>query len=75
MSWNYRIIKRTYEDDDYYELHEVYYEEGNKFSWTVDAICPYGETVEELRSNIDMMLVAFSKPVMVEMGDTLEEVT
>ncbi len=51
------------EDFYYYQIHEVYYNNENEIEKiTLDAMYPYGETVEELKKDIEMMIEAFNKP-------------
>ncbi|MBU0959061.1 MAG: hypothetical protein KKB31_03900 [Nanoarchaeota archaeon] len=57
----------------YYAIHEFFYDD-DKLSWTMDAVAPLGETLDELKEELDMMLKACDKPVMVEDGITLKEV-
>ena len=86
--WNYRIIKhiernKLHEKNKevipefyvWYNLHEVFYGEDDGICCiSSDPINAHGETVEELRSDIDMMLIAFEKPVLDynELLDNLE---
>jgi hypothetical protein len=80
MSWNYRIVKSTFRTEagvtETYRIHEVYYRtDGSIESWSVEPIAPYGEDVAELKTDIIYMLAAFDKPVLVERGSTLVEVS
>lgn len=60
MSWNYRIV----EVDGGFELHEVYYDDdGKPEARTADYII-YGETVDEIREALLMMLRDIEKPVL-----------
>lgn len=68
MYWNYRIIEKYHKDTDSttYHIHEVFYDsKGNIEAWT-EPIEPMGETLEELRSDMNLMLLAFEKPVLTE---------
>lgn len=69
MTWNHRVMRRTNEHGEtWYDIHEVYYETDpcgvEKLSWTEDAIAPMGETVDELREELERMLRALDKPVL-----------
>lgn len=55
MHWNNRIMRHKHPNGDYYQIHEVYYD-GDKKSWTVEPIVPFGETVDELIEHLEMML-------------------
>lgn len=52
MTWNYRIIKKTFADNDaaQYEIHEVYYEGNSISGWTESSVNPSGASVAELRA-------------------------
>ena len=70
--WNYRIVRTVYNNnpngnDDQYAIHEVYYEEDNDThpdSVTSEATTLTGESLEEIRTNIDRIIKAFDKPVL-----------
>jgi hypothetical protein len=68
MTWNYRVMKFTYSNGTcYFAFHEVYYDEqGNPNGYSSTACEPYGESMEELKSDMSMMLKAFHLPVLTE---------
>lgn len=68
MSWNYRIVKsKDYAGDDYFQVHEVYYDDDGKANGcTENAITPGGNSVEELKSTFEMILESFEKEVIEE---------
>jgi len=68
MTWNYRIIKKTFADNDaaQYEIHEVYYEGNSISGWTQNSVNPSGASVAELREDIRYFLQAFKRPVLEE---------
>ena len=78
MSWNYRIIKKkkpTEYKEDYYRIHEVYYDENdNIMFWSEDSIDPHGLNLDELKYDLDLMYKAFDKPVLYIENDKLKEV-
>jgi hypothetical protein len=52
-------------DDDWYQIHEVYYNgKREPDSWTVDGIKPGGNTLENLRDELIMMLEATEKEIL-----------
>ena len=66
-TWNYRVIKHQPEKGHVvlYAVHEVYYnDDGSTNGHTENAIWPVGETIEELRSDINRMLLALDRPVI-----------
>jgi len=48
----------------YYTIHEVYYTDGQPDSWTETPVYPMGNTIEELREELEQMLEAFTKPAI-----------
>lgn len=65
MSWNYRVIKHVADGEEFYQIHEVYYnDENNPASITEEGIVPFGETTEELSHTLIHMMSALTKPVL-----------
>jgi hypothetical protein len=65
MTWNHRVFITHTEYGDWLDIRETYYnEEGNVEGWTMDAIAPGGETIEELRNELQRMLACLDKPVL-----------
>ena len=68
--WNHRVMKRANEHGEtWYEIHEVFYDHGQgesepRLSWTEEAIAPVGETLEELKTELERMLRACDAPVL-----------
>lgn len=69
-SWNYRVVrKRVLLGDEppgqYFAIHEAYYDNEGKIEYlTHGEITPNGESVEELKSDISLMMEAFDEPVL-----------
>ncbi len=80
-TWNYRIMKHKVDlstlsdslrkllenqDDNYwYGIHEVYYDENGKVDgWTDCEIQPFGETPEELKQCFELMSLSFNKEIL-----------
>lgn len=74
--WNYRILA-TYGapykgDSPYYTIVECFYSDKGEIlpkSWSANSSTPFGDSVEELKGDLEMMLLAFNKPVLVEEFD------
>jgi len=67
--WNYRVIKRqeTPEGEPSYQIHEVYYDRDGKIEMRIcDPVEPSGESLEELRGDLEHFSEALQKPVLVE---------
>jgi len=66
MAWNYRVVKHIShpEHGDEYAIFEVYYDKrGKPEMMSFDPIAPHGETVDELKDDLDRMIEAFGRPV------------
>jgi hypothetical protein len=64
MSWNYRVVRFT-EEDEYYEIKEVFYDIENNPVGYSDAVCG-SETYEGLFKCMSLMQSAHAKPVIDE---------
>ena len=71
MVWNHRVVKRIYErevgeDEVMYSVHEAFYpERGAKpDSITDDPIVICGESIDEIRWQLETILNALDKPVL-----------
>lgn len=66
MSWNYRIVKRTYENEVTYTVHTAWYGKGedDPHSIGADPMYPIGENLDELLIDLDRMKEALNKPVL-----------
>lgn len=64
MSWRYMAARRTADGEEIWDIREYYdaipngagktAEDGE--AWTVDPICPSGESLDELRQDLTNML-------------------
>lgn len=61
MTWNYRVI----EDKEVFRIHEVYYNDtGEITAISEDPIVPEGETLEELKDDLEYYFAALKNPVL-----------
>lgn len=60
--WNHRVV--FHPDHKFYAVHEVFYKNGEAWGYTVDGDTPMGETVEELKEDLQRMLKCLEKPVL-----------
>ena len=66
MSWNYRVIKRLVDNVEFFAIHEVYYDEYEIPEFVTESpACPQGETLEELKKNSSLYVMALEKPVLI----------
>ena len=76
MHWNYRVIRQKdpISGDYSYQVHEVFYNEELKpFTCTAEAVTIYGESVDELKEDLEKFFQAFERPVLdMEYFDKLE---
>jgi hypothetical protein len=69
MTWNYRVIRKPDPDGlpDQFEIHEVYYDSAGRIeAWTEEPCTPFGESLDELQADMEMMSQAMSRPVLTE---------
>ena len=71
MSWNHRIVEKTFvqfgETEKCYEIHEAFYNKaGGLCGLTENAVKPFGESVDDLKLGLEQMVTAFKHPVLVE---------
>ncbi|RJP76671.1 MAG: hypothetical protein C4522_17600 [Desulfobacteraceae bacterium] len=67
--WNHRVIKRHDKKVHIttFQIHEVYYDDDNKIeSWTASPVEPMGESMAELRKDLQYFVEALEKPVLEE---------
>lgn len=71
MAWNYRVLKKKLsEDEDTFDVCEVYYDEDNKAtSWAWGKNVLSGESLEELQDTLVRIQEAIKKPVLEIVGD------
>ena len=64
--WNYRVMRHTDAvGRTHYAIHEAYYNDvGEVTAWTDEPSAPFGETIEELREELERMLRALDYPVI-----------
>lgn len=70
MSWDYRVI----EHEGAFTVHEVHYnEKGAIISVSEDPMGPSGETLEELKADMEFFLQALDLPVLRKEEIEIEE--
>lgn len=73
MYWNYRVIYHKDQIKDYYAIHEVYYVDNLPKYWTLENIEIYEYNVPDLKSVLERMQQALTRPVLEIEGSTLIE--
>jgi hypothetical protein len=65
MSWNYRVVRTTEGDPESFAIYEVFYDDqGQPEARTEQPSYPAGETLEELRHDLQHYLAALDHPVL-----------
>lgn len=69
MSWNHRVVKRMIkglnEEVPSFGIHEAFYDKnGRVWGITQEPMDPHGETIEELRQDLEWMMKALEHPVL-----------
>lgn len=63
----HKPIDGQYYIEDEYVIHEIYYDEnGNIYAWTENPQYPYGESLEDLIGDLELMKKAFLLSVIDE---------
>jgi hypothetical protein len=67
-TWNYRVIahkNNSYEDEVFFEVHEVHYDDKGTPKNYSEHGCPIGgESYEEMQWQLHKMFLCLSKPVL-----------
>jgi len=68
MSWNYRVVKGKCDDgEEYFGIHEIYYNDDGSIRLVSEDQQPVAaETLEDVKSVLQMMLDCLSKDVLIE---------
>jgi hypothetical protein len=65
MTWNYRVLKSKDGEDDWYQIHEVYYDKENGVNgWAENGATVCGNTLAEIRSSLELMLKSLDKEIL-----------
>ena len=65
MSWNHRVMKSKDGDDYFYQIHEVNYDkEGKVDGYTARGTSPCGNSLQELKEDLERMLKSLDKEVL-----------
>lgn len=65
MSWNYRVLKTEDGEDDFYQIHEVYYDKQGKVNgYTKNGATVAGNDIANVKSVLMKMLSCLEKDVI-----------
>lgn len=65
-TWNYRVVKSKDGEDDWYQIHSAYYDNSELTGLSANGASPCGNTIEQLRNDLQKMLDALDKPIIEE---------
>jgi hypothetical protein len=66
MGWNHRVMKHKDREDDFFTIHEVYYDkEGKVYGYTTKGSSAGGNSLQELREDLERMLKSLDKEVLI----------
>ena len=76
MAWNYRVIQHTDEKTDsvWFHIHTVFYSDSGKIeSWIENPTTPIGDSVEDLKGELELIMAAWELPVLKPQDNRLVE--
>ena len=47
-------------------IHEVYYYKGEPSLYTENPVAPFGESVDEIKKDLEKMILSLDKPILTE---------
>ena len=62
-TWNYRIMVNG---DGHFSIREVFYGDNKDIEGWTDECSPFGETLDELTNDINYMMQAFQRDILIE---------
>jgi len=66
MGWNHRVMKHKDGEDDFFQIHEVYYDKNGKVDgYTANGTSAGGNSLDELRSELQRMIDSLDKDVLI----------
>ena len=68
QKWNYRVIKSGQDTETFFSVQEVYYGDGENekdYSHTLDCT-PNGNSIDEVKTQLERMLKCLDKPTLDE---------
>lgn len=72
MTWNYRVVRGVWGGSTWYTIREVYYSpEGVVETMTKKGVDPRGETLDELKADLQYMLKSLEEPILEDTHDDI----
>lgn len=64
-TWNHRVVKTQDGAEDWYGIHEAYYDQNGKLNgWTRLPVQVAGNSIQDLRKTLEQMLECLNKEVI-----------
>jgi len=60
--WNHRVVQN--DKDGLLQIHEIYYNDNGEIWLWSNPVTPSGETIDELKNDVEYFIAAFDKPVL-----------
>ena len=64
MTWNFRVFKVERMGEEMFSIREAYYDDAGDLDGFTGPIAPQGDTVDDLRKELQRMLAACDRPVL-----------
>jgi hypothetical protein len=65
MSWNYRVFEKKVKGERFYYIGEAFYNKQDEiFAISSEPVEPIGDTVKELKHDLEMMQEALELPIL-----------
>ena len=63
-TWNYRLMDRSTEKEEWIAIHSVYYKNGEVDGYSKEPAPVGGSNLEEIRATLQRMSEALDKPIL-----------
>lgn len=64
FTWEYRVVKEDTAPEITYQIYSVHYEGGVITQYSDEPVIALGESPEELKGDLELMVQAFTKPIL-----------
>lgn len=56
MTWSYGVVVTKHDEEEWYAVHELFHDEGDKVSWTAEPVTFEADSMDDLEAMLDMAL-------------------
>ncbi len=64
MGWNHRILAHQHNDEVYFMIHEVHYDEDTPRAYTEKGVAVGGDSIKDITWVLHKMLACRKKPIL-----------